>query len=171
MRRRAQSTAKWILTAATLTALAVAAGFGVLRLVRPGVEVTEVVEGPVVQAFYSTGTVSPDREFAIKTSIEGTLTEVRVDKGDRVKKGDVLAFVSDPELALMADKARAELREKEQLADAKTSPALLELDAKANASAEMLEIAKREQQRVGTMLEKNAASQSDIDRALDRVKL
>jgi multidrug efflux pump subunit AcrA (membrane-fusion protein) len=56
-------------------------GYVALRFLRPLVTVTEPVEGPVVQAFYSTGTVSPEREFPIKANIAGVITEMRVDKG------------------------------------------------------------------------------------------
>ena len=89
---------RWILTAAVVTAALVVGGAVALRFLRPSVVVTEAVEGPVVQAFYSTGTIQPVREFPIKSNTAGILTDVRVDKGARVKKGDVLALVSDPQL-------------------------------------------------------------------------
>src|SRR5215204_5706116 len=112
-RRRAQISSRWIIGAAI--GMAVIAGLAMLifRFSSPVVTVTEAVEGPVVQAFYSTGTVQPVREFPIKSNVSGVLTEVRVDKGHRVKKGDALAIVSEPELKFMADKAKAEVVERE----------------------------------------------------------
>ena len=87
---------RWIsLSAGTLATLAAGAWL-VLRITSPLVTVTDAVEGPVVQAFYSTGTIQPVREFPIKSNTAGILTEVKVDKGDRVSKGQSLAIVSDP---------------------------------------------------------------------------
>src|SRR5215210_658372 len=112
--RRAQSTARWVLIAAAVTVGVVAAGWVALNFARPVVSVSEAVEAPVVQAFYSTGTVQPEREYPIKSNTAGIITEVRVDKGDRVKKGDALALVAAPELKYAADKARAELIERQK---------------------------------------------------------
>src|SRR2546427_2550922 len=116
-RRRAQSSAKWVLSAATAVAAVVAIGLIVLRIVSPVVVITEAVEGPVVQAFYSTGTIQPQREFPIKSNTAGILTEVKIDKGDHVAKGQPLAVVSDPSLVYAKDKAQAELDEKLKRAD------------------------------------------------------
>lgn len=169
--RRAQSTAKWILIAAVVTVCVVAGGYVALRFTRPVVTVSEAVLAPVVQAFYSTGTIQPEREYPIKSNVAGIITKVHVDKGDRVKKGDPLAVVSDPELTYAADKARAELREREERADPRTSPVLQEFDARIAAGQDILEIAQREEKRVSALLERNAASQTDLDLALDRLKV
>ena len=84
--RRAQSTARWVLIAAAATVCLAAGTWLALRFARPLVTVSEAVEAPVVQAFYSTGTVQPEREYPIRSNVAGIITEVRVDKGDRVKK-------------------------------------------------------------------------------------
>jgi HlyD family secretion protein len=170
-RRRAQSTARWILIAAAVTACVVAVGWLALNFARPVVTVSEAVEAPVVQAFYSTGTVQPEREYPIKSNVAGILTEVRVDKGDRVKKGDPLVIVAAPELTYAADKARAELLERQKRADPKTSPVLREFEARISAAGDILDIAKREEQRVSALVARNAASQTDLDQAIDRLKV
>src|SRR3954447_11138286 len=113
-RRRAISPIKLVVGTAIAFAVAVGATMGLTRLTSTQVVTTTAVEGPVVQAFYSTGTVQPEREFPIKSNVAGILTEVRVDKGDRVKKGDPLAMVADPQLKYAADKARAELIERQK---------------------------------------------------------
>src|SRR5213592_4175347 len=107
--RRGQFSLRWIVTIAVTVVVAVGGAYVVLRFVRPTVVVTDAVTGPVVQAFYSTGTIQPEREFPIKSNAAGTLTAVKVDKGDRVKKGDVLAIISDPALDYQLSKAQAEL--------------------------------------------------------------
>src|SRR5689334_18200724 len=170
MRRRAQSAVKWVVAAAVLIAVFAAGTIG-LRFLRPVVVVTQAVEGPVVAAFYSTGTIQPDREYPIKANVAGIVTDVKVDKGSRVKKGDALAIVAAPELQFAVDKAQAEVTEKTKRADAKTSPVLQELQAKITAAKEIFEIADREQKRVAEMVTRDAASQTDLDTALQRYKL
>ena len=170
LRRRAQSTIRWVLIAAVAAAVLIAAAGAVLRFSSPLVVVTEVAEGPVVQAFYSTGTVQPDREFPIKAAVAGTITEVRVDKGVAVTKGQPLAVVSEPGLVFAQRQAQAELAEKERRADAKSSPVLREFDARIAASSTQLEIAQRELARIKSLLERSAASQTDLDAAADRVE-
>ena len=162
--------ARWIVTAAIVVAAIAGAMIVTLRIVRPCVIVTEAVEGPVVAAFYSTGTIQPQREYPIKSNTAGLLEEVRVDKGYRVKKGDVLAIVEDPALIFAEQEARAMLEEKLQRIDPRTSPVLQEFDAKIAAMNDMLDIAKREQKRVTDLLSGNAGAQTDLDQAMDRVK-
>jgi multidrug efflux pump subunit AcrA (membrane-fusion protein) len=169
-RRRAQSTARWIVTAAIAVPVVVAVVLAVIRFSSPLVVVSEAVEGPVVQAFYSTGTVQPEREFPIKANVAGTITDVRVDKGGTVTKGQAVAVISEPGLVFAQRQAQAELEEKQKRADARTSPVLQEFDARISAGTAQLDIAQRELARIRQLLEKNAASQTDLDAASDRVK-
>jgi HlyD family secretion protein len=169
-RRRAQVSLRWIITAAFFAAALGVAGFVTLRIARPSVVVTEAVNGPVVQAFYSTGTIQPEREFPIKSNTAGILTQVLVDKGAHVKKGQPLAVVSDPSLVFTKDKAQAELDENLKRADDKTSPVLGEFDARIIAANDMLDIAKREEQRLHDAAGLSAASSADLDRASTRMK-
>lgn len=172
-RRPARALIRWVLTVAALLA-AGGIALALLKYIRPVVTVTEVVRAPVVQAFYATGVLSPVREYSVKTAIEGTVQKVDegeyVDKGSRVKRGQPVARVVDPELLFLAQKAAAELEEKRARADETTSPVLQEFDVRIGATAELLEIARREQRRVTLALETKSASQADLDRSLDRVK-
>ena len=169
-RPRERGFARWLSVAALIAVTLVAATATVVYFASAKVVLSEAVEGPVVQAFYSTGTLRPEREYPIKSNTAGIVTEVKVDKGDAVKKELLLAVVSDPELTYAAEKAAAEMEEKRQRADAKTSPVIQELDARITASAALLEIAQREEQRIRGLLERNAAAQTDLDAALDRLK-
>jgi RND family efflux transporter MFP subunit len=146
------------------------AGFALYAYARPVVTITEVVQGPLVQAFYSTGTVQPEREYPIKSATNGTLSEVHVDKGDHVTKGKPLAVVTDPALIFTVDRTKAELEEKRLRADESTSPVLAEYAARLKGTQELQEIAQREAARITAMMETNAGSQTDLDRAMDRVK-
>jgi HlyD family secretion protein len=168
--RSAQTLARWVLWSAVAVAVVVGVGFLVLRVLRPVLMVTEATEGPVVQAFYSTGTVEPVREYPIRSNTAGILTAVNVEKGDGVRKGQELAAVTDSALFYARDRAKAELDERLARRNEQNSPVLREFDARLQASDDILAIAQREQKRVTDMLERNAASQSDLDAAINRVK-
>ena len=172
-RQRAQSLVRWVLIAATLLA-AVGAGFVLYGRLRPVVTVTEIVQAPVVHAFYATGTLSPVRDHAIKAPVEGIIQRLPdgpfIDKGSRVTRDQPLLKVVDPELELLALRAKAELDEKRARADEKSSPVLAEFDARATATLDLLDLARAEQRRVTAALENRAATQVDLDRAIDRVK-
>jgi len=168
--RKAQGLLRWIVGSGVVIAAAVAAAALALQYFRPTVTVTEVVEGPVVQAFYSTGTVQPQREYPVRSNTAGILTEVLVDKGSHVKKDQPLAVVTEPALIYTADKTKAELEEKLKRADGTSSPVLQEYDAKTSAATSMLQIAQREEKRLTDIIESDAATRVDLDRAIDRVK-
>ena len=177
LRRKARSTAQSLVRWVVLAAVFLAAGAAVFAFYgysRPVVTVTEIVQAPVVQAFYATGTMSPVRDHPIKTSVEGFVERVEgpfIDKGSRVTKGQPLLKVVDPELELLAVRAKAELDEKRARADEKTSPVIGEYDARVTTTLEMLELARAEQRRVLKALETRSATQVDLDRAIERVKM
>jgi HlyD family secretion protein len=172
-RRRASSLVRWVILGAVVLAAA-GVGFAVYRSLRPVVTVTEIVQAPVVQAFYATGTLSPVRDHPIKAPVQGTVQRLPdgpfIDKGSRVGKDQPLLKVVDPELELLALRARAELDEKRARADQKTSPVLGEFDARITATLDLLDLARAEQRRVTKALETRAATEVDLDRAIDRVK-
>jgi multidrug efflux pump subunit AcrA (membrane-fusion protein) len=148
---------------------AAALGGGVWRYLQPCVDVTRVVEGPVVEAFYATGTVSAQHEYSVRSNTAG-IVSVLVDKGWVVHKDQVLAVVGNSDLQFGVDQATAELHRKELLADDKTSPVLSELRAKIQASDDMLQIALKDEKRVTGLLEHGATSQNDLDQSMNRVK-
>lgn len=158
-----------LITIAVALGLAGAVG-AALWLGRPLVTVTRIVEGPVVESFYATGTVQPITEYPIKTSNAGIITRIFVDKGDAVTTGQPVAVVEDPQLQFKLDKARAELRQAQLRADDKTSPVLAEYDARISANASMLDNAQRDLGRFTQMAKTGGASQTDLDKASDHVK-
>jgi RND family efflux transporter MFP subunit len=153
------------------TVLAVVS-YALLAYARPVVVVSEAVRAPVVQAFYSTGTVQPTREYPIRSSAAGILVAVHVDKGTPVKRGQILAEVKDPGLNFALDRARAELEEKLARADEKDSPVLGELDARIASISQMLDLASRDMERRESLAGvAGGLSESELDRARDRVKM
>lgn len=156
---------------AVLAALMTAGVVAYDRLVRPEVTVTDVVEGPVVHAFYATGTLQPDREYPLSSNVEGIITEMRVDKGDRVDRDQAVAVVRAEDREMRFSQALAEFELKEALASEGGSPILAEFDARLQAAREQLAIAQRELARLEDMRRGNAASQADLDRTNDRVQI
>ena len=150
---------------AAVVVATLAAGFLVFARLRPQVTVAEARVDLAVQAFYATGTVSPVDEYPVRCNADGILTEVRVTKGDPVKKGQVVAVVQDDELLLREKQAAAALVEAEK----RFGPVLGEFDKRMSLTEELLVIARRELSRQEKLLEKNAATAADYDRALDRI--
>jgi HlyD family secretion protein len=168
--RSGHGKARWLFAIAVSIVVVGALSLVIVRVMRPMVSVTRAVEGPVVQAFYATGTLNPDREYPVKSNVAGIVVDIRVDKGQRVKRHDVLAVVKSDELALKLEQAKAELAEKRQRADDKSSPVLREFDARITAFTDLLDIARREEQRQSGLLTQGNGSQSDLDKALERLK-
>jgi multidrug efflux pump subunit AcrA (membrane-fusion protein) len=158
----------WVVASIALAGAAFAA---VRTFTLPRVEVTRITTGPVVQAFYATGTVSPEREYSVHSNVAGILfLENGIDKGVAVKKDQLLARVVTDDLEQKLKQAQAELKEKQARADEKNSPVLIEYDKRGEAFTEILALAKRELGRLLTLSETGNAQQVEIDRAQDRVK-
>jgi len=170
MKRRAAAFVRWVVIIAIIVGAGAAGSQVVYALVRPKVTVTHPVDAPVVQAFYATGTLMAEREYEIKSNAPGYVSEVLVDKGDRVKKDQPLAMLIEDGVQQRFDQARAERDEKAKFADEKNSPVLQEFDARISAYTDILNLARIEQKRLTDLIEKNAASQVDLDRAIERTK-
>lgn len=56
----------------------------------------------------TTGVVEPQNRLEIKPSINGRIEEISVKEGDKVKKGEVLAFMSSTERAALVDASRSQ---------------------------------------------------------------
>jgi macrolide-specific efflux system membrane fusion protein len=56
----------------------------------------------------TTGTVAPENRLEIKPPIAGRAESVRVNEGDQVKKGQILAWMSSTERAALLDAARSQ---------------------------------------------------------------
>lgn len=169
-RRSGNAALRWLLAIIVIAAVVVGVFFVWRRYSTPEVTVTEVVEGPVVRAFYATGTLQPDVEYPIRSNVEGILTEVAVDKGSVVKKGDKIAFVRVEEYQMRHAKAVADLALARSLAAPSGSPVLAEFDKRLQAAQEQLDIAQRELARIKKMREAQSASQADEDRTAERVQ-
>src|SRR5262245_29413017 len=137
MKRRAAAFIRWVVLIAVVVAVGAVGSQIVYAVLRPKITVTHPVEAPVVQAFYATGTLMAEREYEIKSNAPGYVSQVLVDKGDRVKKDQPLAVVMEDGVQHKFDQAKAERDQKAKLADEKSSPVLQEYDARISAWSDM----------------------------------
>jgi RND family efflux transporter MFP subunit len=160
-----------IVLLAFAAALAMGIALVVRKLTRPQVQVTHTVEADVVQAFYATGTIVPEREYPIRAQVAGVLVlEPGIDKGSPVTKAQLVGRIVSDDLEKKLKQAEAEFKEKQLRADEKTSPVVREFDKRIEAFAAMLDIVNRELTRLGRLEESGGARQVEIDRAQDKQK-
>ncbi len=130
------------------------------------------------------GTVIAADSVDVSARISGYLQTLRVDIGSRVKKGDVVAELHDPELAVAVEKARADVRRAEVRVD--KAKAALQVsqaavgveDSRIMASATALDEAearvqgpKRHLDRLRDLAKKTAVSQQEVDEMADQYAL
>ena len=94
-----------------LLALAAAVGVGRVALWgAPTVAVTHATRGPAIEAVYATGIVEAIDYARFGATVAGRVTDVLVDEGRQVRKGDVLARMDERQPLARLDDARARLR-------------------------------------------------------------
>jgi RND family efflux transporter MFP subunit len=87
----------------------------------PVVQVVPVELSPGARAISLTGETRPFLSVALYAKVSGYLKEVRVDKGDRVTRGEVLAVVESPETDQEVEGAIADAKNKRTIADRDTA--------------------------------------------------
>jgi RND family efflux transporter MFP subunit len=93
----------------------------------PSVDVVQVVERPLDVTMSMPGELEPYQAVAIYPRVTGFVKSIRVDRGSRVRAGDVLAQLEAPELLAQ----RAEAQSKVQGADAQFAAVRSKADADA----------------------------------------
>ncbi|MFA4858086.1 MAG: efflux RND transporter periplasmic adaptor subunit [Candidatus Margulisiibacteriota bacterium] len=71
------------------------------------VERVKVTRGNLLASLSSTGTVVPRNRLEIKPQVSGRVEEMLMEEGQKVKKGQILAYLSSTERATLLDAARA----------------------------------------------------------------
>ncbi|MGZ3746484.1 MAG: efflux RND transporter periplasmic adaptor subunit [Pseudobdellovibrionaceae bacterium] len=66
-----------------------------------------IKRGDLEVSILSTGTVAPENRVDVKAPVAGRMENIRVNEGDKVKKGQIIASMSSTERAAMLDAARA----------------------------------------------------------------
>lgn len=153
------------LPALLLLVLVLAGAAAAWLALRPRPVPTVTVErGPVIKAFYATGTVRPDREYVLKAKVAGKLTDLAVRENSPVQKGQLLARIDERQRAADVAKISAELREAQAQAAA-DAPQRLEVLARIKEAREQFAIADRILKRTESLIEKNAVNPTDLDAA------
>ncbi len=99
-----------IIIGVVLLALAGAAAWWYWHSNREAVPIyreVSVTRGDIALTILSTGVVQPKNRLEIKAPIPGRAEQVLVDQGNKVRKGQVLAWMSSTERAALMDAARA----------------------------------------------------------------
>lgn len=73
----------------------------------PSYRAVTVEKGDLNITILSTGVVAPQNRLEIKPPIPGRVEQVLVEEGDRVRKGQILAWMSSSERAALLDAARS----------------------------------------------------------------
>ncbi|WP_417851495.1 efflux RND transporter periplasmic adaptor subunit [Thalassoglobus sp.] len=106
-----------------------------------------------------TGTLEARVQTTISPKISGRIVEVIVDQGSRVATGDLLVRLDDDELQQQVAIAQANV-------DA-ASAAIVRLKTDKTRSAAVYEQAKKSHDRTVHLVEQNAASRDDVDKAIE----
>src|SRR6185369_1195320 len=69
--------------------------------------VVQVTQGPIERTIETTGEVTPLNRVEIKPPISGRIEKLLVDEGDKVRHGQILAWMSSSDRAAILDAARA----------------------------------------------------------------
>jgi len=73
----------------------------------PSTRAIKAEVGPIAVEFRETGTVSPRNRLEIKPPLSGRIENVLVVEGQKVKKGEVIAWMSSTDRAVLLDAARS----------------------------------------------------------------
>ncbi len=100
---------KWALLAAA-AALVAALWWGRQKSRKPAQETSwvEVVEGSIEETVEATGAVAPLNRVEVKPPISGRIEQLLAEEGERVRSGQILAWMSSSDRAAILDAARAQ---------------------------------------------------------------
>ncbi len=138
------------------------------------VQIGKVVYMDVIDQVRTVGNLRADERVMITTEIAGQITKIPVEEGQKVKRGALLAQVDPREYRLEKERLQADLAaaEKEyQKALKGLRPEEKEkLQAQVSADESALILANKEKVRVEKLIDQGFVSQSELDKAVDRVR-
>jgi HlyD family secretion protein len=138
------------------------------RLQPVPVVVTPVVRGKAVDAVYGTGTVEAEDRVNVKAKINGSIAQLFVKEGQRVKLGDLLARIDNPAVAYDLKRGQADLSAANEQSGT-DAPQIAALRAQADALAADLSTARADLTRTKALVETGTMAQAELDRARARV--
>ncbi|MDW8055755.1 MAG: efflux RND transporter periplasmic adaptor subunit [Elusimicrobiota bacterium] len=75
---------------------------------KPQFKEIEVVKGDIISTFRISGTIEPRNRLAIRPQIAGRIEDILVSEGEKVKKGQIIAWLSSQERAALLDIAKSQ---------------------------------------------------------------
>jgi HlyD family secretion protein len=163
------------LVAGAAAFLALAAAIAFIRF-SGGVEVDvyEVKTGPIGEyvTSVSAGTVKSRQESTLSAEVGGRVARVLADEGTTVRRGDLLAVISDPELDRQVDSARADVlsaREGLLEAEARRDEAERKFRAETARAENNLRKARDDHRRFSELFRGGFLSKSDMEQADTRL--
>jgi len=152
---------RWLWQSLKIVALVAVIGTVVYQFKFAPVPVSpyEIERGTVVAEVMGTGTLEARIETTISPKISGRVVELLVDQGQRVTQDDLLVRLDDEELQQQVAIAVANV-------DA-ASAAIERLKTDKERAIAVYRQAKKSYDRVQSLIEKNAASRDDADKAIE----
>jgi macrolide-specific efflux system membrane fusion protein len=83
----------------------------------PSYQITRVERGNLEIKVLATGTIEPYTRVEVSSSVNGRIDRVEVREGDKVKKGDILAWISSEDRIALLDAARSGLESAQKSGD------------------------------------------------------
>ena len=134
------------------------------RLRPKPVTVTPLARGTAVDAVYATGSVEALDRVVVKAKTSGSLLELKVKEGDKVKKGDLLAIIDSPTLKFELAKGKADLWAASSQAGT-SAPQIAVVDAQIKATQAQIDNAKSDRDRLVKLVASGTATQVELDKA------
>jgi HlyD family secretion protein len=132
------------------------------------VTVSPVVRGKAIDAVYATGTVEAEDRVHVKAKSSGSVVEIAVKEGAKVKKGDLLARIDNPAVSYDLKRGQADL----SAATAQSgtnAPQLLSLRGQWKAVQAELVSARQDLERIEQLAKSGSISPAEVDRGRARV--
>jgi RND family efflux transporter MFP subunit len=127
------------------------------------VRVAKAAAQPLAQSFEAGGIVKARTTAQIASRIVAQLREVRVQPGDRVRQGQILAVLDDRDLAAGQAQAQASLLAAEGGAAS--------AEAERESAGARLALARENHRRIEQLREKNSATPQELDRAAAELRM
>ena len=155
---------RWILLVLILVILLGGAGLATAFFSRskpvPPEKIAKVEQGDIARSVVAVGKIEPLSKIEVKSKANGIIQALRVDAGDSVKEGDILAELDKENLQAQVREARATLDGEE--ANLKAAVAI-EARARIEAANPDLEFTRRDYERVQALFAQKIASPQQLD--------
>ena len=133
------------------------------------VVVTPVVRGQALEAVYATGSVEAENRVEVKAQVAGTIAQLLVREGAKVKQGDLLARIDNKAATFELKRGTSDLSAASAQA-ARDAPQLAALAGQARSIRAELDTARSELLRSEALHKSGGVPKSELDRARGRVE-